>query len=104
MKIDVYEKQNSEEKKGHTVSASVSILLCAVIPSILDISQHVSVYVGAPAGPHKRKANAGVFSSFSSVLLLHLPSADLALSLIARGARRSLSIVDREIEFCVPTT
>ena len=33
---------------------------------------------------------------------LHLPSAVLALIFIARRIQPSLSLVDREVEFCVP--
>ena len=35
--------------------------------------------------------------------LTHLPSAVLALISIARRIQPSLSLVDREVEFCVPT-
>ena len=34
---------------------------------------------------------------------LHLPSAVLALIFIARRFQPTLSLVDREVEFCVPT-
>ena len=33
---------------------------------------------------------------------LHLPSAVLALIFLARRIQLSLSLVDREVEFCVP--
>ena len=34
---------------------------------------------------------------------LHLPYAMLALIFIARNIQPSFSLVDREVEFCVPT-
>ena len=55
-----------------------------VIPFILDVRL---VYV--PAGGHTG--------------LLHLLSAVLALIFIARRIQLSLSLVDRKVEFCVPT-
>ena len=48
----------------------------------------------APAGVTQEKGHAG---------FLHLPSAVLALIFIARRIQPSLSLADREVEFCVPT-
>ena len=46
-------------------------------------------------GPHRRKVTKDV--------CLHLPSAVLALIFIARSILPSVSLVDHEVEFCVPT-
>ena len=46
-------------------------------------------------GSHGRKATHSAF--------IHLPSAVLALVYIARRIQPSLYLVDREVEFCVPT-
>ena len=48
-------------------------------------------------------APAGVTQKEGRARFLHLPSAVLALILIARGIQPSISLVDREVEFCVPT-
>ena len=64
--------------------------LCPVCVILSTIS--LDTFVNAPAGvasgerPHK------------------LPSAVLALVFIARRVQPSLSFVDLEVEFCVPTT
>ena len=50
--------------------------------------------VGAPAGVTQEENHTG---------FLHLSSAVLALIFIARRIQPSLSLVDRGIEFCVPT-
>ena len=85
----------------------------------LPVSRNVCVYVlsshlfWAPVftfwarqpGSHRRKANTK--ENFISYLFLvfHLPSAVLAFSFsIARRVQHSLSLVYREVEFCVPTT
>ena len=48
----------------------------------------------APAGATQEQGHTG---------LLHLLSAVLALIFIARRIQPSLSLVNREVEFCVPT-
>ena len=63
--------------------------VCVVIPFILD----VRVLVNAPAGVTRDEGHTG----------FHLPSAVLALLFIARRIQPSISLVDREVEFCVPT-
>ena len=62
----------------------------AVIPFILNVR-----LVYAPAGVTQEEG----YTRF-----LHLPSAVLALLFIARRIQPSLSLVDREVEFCVPTS
>ena len=59
-------------------------MLCIFIPFILDVR-----LVDVPAGV------AQYFSTF--------PSAVVALIFIARRIQPSLSLVDREVEFCIPT-
>ena len=63
--------------------------VCVVIPFILDVR-----LVDLPAGVTQEEGRIG---------FLHLPSAVLALFFIARRIQPSLSLVDREVEFCVPT-
>ena len=46
---------------------------------------------------------AGVKQEEGRTGFLHLPSAVRALTFIARRIQLSLSLVDREDEFCVPT-
>ena len=48
----------------------------------------------APAGVTQEEGHTG---------FLHLPSAVLALIFLAKRIQPSLSLVDREVEFCVPT-
>ena len=48
-------------------------------------------------------ASAGVAQEKGHTEFLHLPSAVLALIFIARRIQPSLSLVDREVKFCVPT-
>ena len=62
---------------------------CVVIPFILDTR-----FVDVPAGVTQEKGHRGLF---------HLPSAELALTFPARRIQSSLSLVDREVEFCVLT-
>ena len=63
--------------------------VCVVIPFILDARlAHVPARVTQEEG-HTR--------------FLHLPSAVLAFIFIARRVQPSLSLVDREVEFYVPT-
>ena len=66
-----------------------AVCLCVVIPFFLDVR-----HVNAPAG---------VTQEEGYTYLLHLPSAVLALIFITRRIQPSLSLVDREVEFCVPT-
>ena len=62
---------------------------CVVISFILDVR-----LVGVPAGVTQEEGHAG---------FLHLPSAELALIFLARRIQPFLSLVDREVEFCVLT-
>ena len=64
-------------------------MCCGVIPFNLDVR-----LVEAPAGVTQEEGHTG---------FLHLPSAVLALIILARRIQPSLSPVDREVEFCVPT-
>ena len=68
--------------------------VCVVITFILDVR-----LVDAPRdqpGSHRRKEGHTGF-------LIHLPSAVLALIFLARRIQPFLSLVDREVEFCVLT-
>ena len=66
-----------------------SVCLCVVIPFILDAR-----LVDVPVGVIQEEGHTG---------FLHLPSAVLALIFIARRIQPFLSLVDREVEFCVLT-
>ena len=65
------------------------VCVCVVIPFILDVR-----LVGAPDGVTQEEGHTG---------FLNLPSAMLALIFIARRIWPSFSLVDREVEVCVPT-
>ena len=62
--------------------------VCVIFPFILDV--------------RRLDASAGVTQEEGRTGFLHLPSAVPALILIARRIQPSLSLVDREVEFCVP--
>ena len=64
--------------------------VCVVIPFILDVR-----LVNVPAGVTQEEGHTG--------FLIHLPSAVLALIFLARRIQSFLSLVDREVEFCVLT-
>ena len=63
--------------------------LCVFIPFILDVR-----LVDVPAGVTQREGHTG---------FLNLLSALLALIFLARMIQSLLSLVDREVEFCVLT-
>ena len=63
--------------------------MSVVIPFILDVR-----LVDAPAGVTQEEGLTG---------FLHRPSAVLALIFLAGRIQPLLSLVDREVEFCVPT-
>ena len=63
--------------------------MCVIIPFILNVRR-----VDATAGVTQEEGHTG---------FLDLPPAVLALIFIARRIQPSLSLVDREVEFCVPT-
>ena len=62
-----------------------SVCVCVFFPSILDIK-----FVGRTSRGH-------------TGFLIHLPSAVRALIFVARRIQPFLSLVDREVEFCVLT-
>ena len=65
------------------------VFVCAVIPFILDVR-----FVDVPAGVTQEEGHTG---------FIHLPSAVLAVSFLARRVQPFLSLLDREVEFCVLT-
>ena len=69
---------------GYLSCVCVCVCVCVFIQFILDVR-----VVDVPAG---------VTQNF-----LRLPSAVLALIFLARRIQPSLSLVDREVKFCVPT-
>ena len=72
-----------------TFSALVANPKYVVIPIILDVG-----FVDVPAGVTQKESHTG---------FLHLPSAVLALIFLARRIQSFLSLVNREVEFCVLT-
>ena len=64
-------------------------VLCVVIPFFLDVK-----FVDVPAGVTQEEGYTG---------FLHLPFAVLSLNYLARKIQPFLSLVDREVEFCVLT-
>ena len=71
------------------ISKHTCRLLCVVFPFILVVR-----HVDAPAGVTQEEGHTE---------FLHLPSAVLALVFLARRIQPSLSLVDHEVVFCVPT-
>ena len=65
------------DDQSHLLQRSVCVYVCVVIPFILDVSP-----VDAPAGVTQEEGHIGF---------------------IARRIQPSLSLVDHEVEFCVPT-
>ena len=65
-------------------------VVCVVIPFNMDVR-----LVNVPAGVTQEEGHTG--------FLIHLPSAVLALILIVKRIQSFLSLVHREVEFCVLT-
>ena len=66
------------------------VSVCVVILFILDVR-----FVDVPAGVTQKESHTG---------FLHLPFAVLALIFLARRIQPFISLVDREVEFCVLTS
>ena len=73
------------QPKGSGNGTYVCVCVCVAIPFILDVRLG-----DVPAGVIQEEG-------------LRPPSAVLALFFIARRIQPSFSLVDREVEFCVPT-
>ena len=66
------------------------VCVCFFFPFILDISS-----LDVPAGVTQEEGHTG--------FIIHLLSAVRALNFLARKIQPFLSLVDREVEFCVLT-
>ena len=66
-------------------------VFCIFFPFILDVR-----LVDVPTGVTQEEGHTG--------FLIHLPSVVLALIFLARRIQPFLSVVDREVEFCILTT
>ena len=73
----------------HILYVLLQRCVCVVIPFILDVR-----LVDAPSGVSQEKGHTVFF---------HLPSAVLISILIGRRIQASLSLVEREVEFCILT-
>ena len=73
---------------------SRAIPLCSVCVCFLPIHSGHQVRWTYQPGSHRRKVTG---------FLIHLPSAVRALIFVARRIQPFLSLVDREVEFCVLT-
>ena len=73
------------QPKGSGNGTYVCVCVCVAIPFVLDVT-----LVDVPAGVTQEKG-------------LRPPSAVLALVFIARRIQPSFSLVDSEVELCVPT-
>ena len=83
--------QNTGEKFRATTKkteSTVLVCVCVVIPFILNVR-----VVDVPAGVTEEEGLTG--------FLIHVPPAVLALIFLARKIQPFLSLVDREVEFCV---
>ena len=76
-----------EEMSGVSLEEIDVCVVCVVIPFILDVR-----FVNVPAGVTQEEGHRG---------FLHLPSVVLALVFLARRIQPFLSLVEREVEFCV---
>ena len=72
------------------VCVCVCVCVCAFFPFIMDLR-----LVDVPAGVTQEEGH----TEFS----IHLPSAVLALIFLARRIQPVVSLVDRQVEFCVLT-
>ena len=72
----------------------IKLCVCVAIPFILDLR-----LVDTP--PAEVTQNRGKVTQDSSIFLL--PVCGDCLNFIARRIQPSLSFVDREVDFCVPT-
>ena len=79
---------NIGEYSGYVLIESVCVV-CVAIPSILDVK-----FVDVPAGVTQEERRTG---------FLPLPSAMVTLIFLARRTQPFLSLVNREVEFCVLT-
>ena len=61
--------------------------MCVIIPCVLDVR-----FVDVPAEVTQAEIHTG---------FLHLPSAGLLLTFLVRNIQPFLSLVDREVKFCV---
>ena len=95
--------ENSINKKKHTYIRRVSseVFVTSIIDPPLCVcvfSSHsfwTSSSLDVPAGVTQEEGHTG--------FLIHLPSAVRALTFLARRIQPFLSLVDREVEFCVLT-
>ena len=97
--------EHSEEDKFQTVEILLSLLQYSIHgillyfePSVCVFSSHpfwTSSSLDVPAGVTQEEGHTG--------FLIHLPSAVRALIFVARRIQPFLSLVDREVEFCVLT-
>ena len=69
--------------------------VCVCSLRIEYVCEYVCVCVFFPAGVTQEEGHTG--------FLIHLPSAVRALIFVARRIQPFLSLVDREVEFCVLT-
>ena len=68
---------------------------CAVMCNLINIHTYIHTYT------HRRKVKQ---DEGHTGFIIHLPTAVLALIFLARRIQPFLSLVDREVEFCVQLT
>ena len=90
--IYIYEDEGGPEvfQPFYLVGVVLPMCVCPFFPFILDVR-----LVDVPAGVTQEEGHTG--------FLIHLPSAVLALIFLARRIQPFLSLVNREVEFCVLT-
>ena len=92
--ILVTKTSDQTRQRGHTLSTCINLTcVCVCVCVFSSLSFWTSIDV--PAGVTQEEGNTG----FS----IHLLSAVLALIFLARRIQPFLSLVDREVEFCVLT-
>ena len=83
--------KSREGENGSTVCVCVCVCVCVFSSHPFWTSSSLDV----PAGVTQEEGHTGFF--------IHLPSAVRALIFVARRIQPFLSLVDREVEFCVLT-
>ena len=83
------------EEKYRSSDYSSTVVLCCVLCVLSSHPFWTSSSLDVPAGVTQEEGHTG--------FLIHLPSAVRALIFVARRIQPFLSLVDREVEFCVLT-
>lgn len=79
-------------------------ICCVALPFIPDARLHTLVYLGVAAEITQEKGQPSDCSSFISFFAFQIPPLVLAFFFLIARVQRSLSLMNREVDLCVPTT